>query len=86
MLVEKMPTVLEWMVNDLCADPEGNPSPDHTPENHTAIWSLSNTGLDPLENHKATTPASMLGHHRPAREMPFKWHFAGGPMIARLLC
>ena len=26
----------------------------------------------------------MLGHHRHASEMPFKWGFAGGPMIARL--
>ena len=26
---------------------------------------------------------SMLGHHRDASEMPFKWHFASGPMMAR---
>ena len=25
----------------------------------------------------------MLGHHRDASETPFKWRFAGGPMIAR---
>ena len=24
----------------------------------------------------------MLGHHWPASEMPFEWHFAGGPMMA----
>ena len=24
----------------------------------------------------------MLGHHRPASETPFKWCFAGGPMMA----
>ena len=27
---------------------------------------------------------SMLGHHRHASEAPFKWRFAGGPMVARL--
>ena len=26
----------------------------------------------------------MLGHYRPASETPFKGHFAGGPMMARL--
>ena len=32
-------------------------------------------------------PASQIalkeGHHRPASEMPFKWPFAGGPMLAQ---
>ena len=28
----------------------------------------------------------MLGHHQHASETPFKWRFAGGPMIARLKC
>ena len=27
----------------------------------------------------------MLGHHRHSSETPFKWHFAGGSMMARLL-
>ena len=27
----------------------------------------------------------MLGHHRQTSETPFKWRFAGGPMVARLL-
>ena len=26
----------------------------------------------------------MLGNYRPASETPFKWRFAGGPMMARL--
>ena len=25
----------------------------------------------------------LAGHQRPAREPPFKWRFAGGPMIAQ---
>ena len=44
---------------------------------------LINTSPDPLKNHKATKPASMLGQHRHASETP-KWCFAGGPMMARL--
>ena len=24
-----------------------------------------------------------VGHHRPASETPFKWRFAGGPMMAQ---
>ena len=35
------------------------------PENHKNIWFLSNTGLDPLKNHKATKPAYNVGPFRP---------------------
>ena len=41
--------------------------------NHKNIWFLSNTGLDPLKNHKVTNQHSMLGHHWHARETPFKF-------------
>ena len=27
-----------------------------------------------------------VGHHRPASETPFKWRFAGGPMMAHIVC
>ena len=40
------------------------------------IGFLSNTGLNPLENHKATKLAFNVGHHRPASETPLKWRFA----------
>ena len=40
-----------------------------------------NTGPDPLKNHKATKPEFNFGHHRHANEKPFKWIFAGGPMM-----
>ena len=33
---------------------------------------------------KLPSQHSMLGHHRYASETPFKWRFAGGPMIACL--
>ena len=47
-------------------------------ENHKAIGFLRSTGPDSLEYHN-----SMLDHHRPASETPFKWRFAGGPMMVR---
>ena len=43
---------------------------------------LSNT--DPLKITKLPSQHSMLGHHRHASKMPFKWRFAGGPRMARL--
>ena len=59
-------------------------SPDPPPplKNHKNIGLLSTTGPDPLKNHKASKPASMLGHHPHTSEPPFKWRFAGGPMMA----
>ena len=72
------------------ADPEGGTGGLDSPpplKNHKNIGFLSNTGPDPLKNHKATKPPSqhsMLGPHRPASEMPFKWHFADAQMMASL--
>ena len=54
------------------------------PEKSQNIGFRSNSGPDPLKNYEATEPASMLGHHQHASETPFKWRFAGGPMMARL--
>ena len=45
---------------------------------------LSNAGLDPLKITKLPSQLSMLGHNRHTSETPFKWRFAGGPMMARL--
>ena len=53
-------------------------------KNHINIGVLSNTGLDPLKITKLPSQHSMLGHHRHASETPFKWRFAGGPIMARL--
>ena len=53
-------------------------------KNHKNIGFLSNTCPDPLKNHKATKPDSMLGHHRQDSEMPFKWHFTGRLIMARM--
>ena len=48
-------------------------------ENYKNIGFLSNIGPDPLKITKLPIQHSMLGHHRPASETPFKWRFAGGP-------
>ena len=44
---------------------------------------LSNTGLDPLKFPKLPSQHSTFGHHRHPSKTPFKWRFAGGPMMAR---
>ena len=50
-------------------------------EKHKNIGFLSNTGSDPLENHKATKPALMSGHYRLDSKTPFKWLLAGETMM-----
>ena len=45
---------------------------------------FSNTGPDPLKIVKLSCQQSILGHFRHASETPFKWRFAGGPMMAHL--
>ena len=54
-----------------------------TPKNHKSIGFPSGTGPDPPKIAKLPNQHSMLGHHRPASETPFKWRFAGRPMMAR---
>ena len=57
-------------------------------KNHKIIGFLSKTGLDPLENHKATKPAFKVGppsaHQRNAILMAFRWPAVGGPLIVVL--
>ena len=52
-------------------------------KNHKNIGFISNTGVDTLKITKLSSKHSMFGHHRHASEMPFKWHCAGGSMMAR---
>ena len=56
-----------------CADPEGVDRGSTPLENYKNIGFLRNTGPDPL--NKITK--SMLGHHRPASETPFKCDICG---------
>ena len=51
------------------------------PKKSQNIGFPSNTGPDPLKNHKATKPDSMLGLHWQASEMPFKWPAYSGIWI-----
>ena len=45
----------------MCGSRGGGP-----PEKSQNIGFLSNTGQNPLKNHKATKPAFNVGHHQPA--------------------
>ena len=74
-----------------CTDPEGGGGGGggrqgvRTPlKNHKSIGFLSYSGPDHLKLTKLPSEHSMLGHHQHASETPFKWHFAGGLMMARL--
>ena len=62
----------------------GAGGPDPPLNNHKIQGFLSNTGQDPMKNHKAAKPTFNLGLQRHASETPFEWRFAGGPMMARL--
>ena len=62
----------------------GTGVPDPLPlKNHKNIGFQSNTGPDPLKITKLPSQHSILGLHRPVpvSETPFKWRFAGGPMM-----
>ena len=60
----------------------GSGPPPHSLKNHKNIGLLSNTVPDPLKNHKATKPAFNFEPLSVASESPFKWLFAGKPMMA----
>ena len=67
-------------------DPKGGAGGPDPLKSHQNIGFLSNTGPDPLNVSKVSklpSQHSMLGHHRHACEMPFKWRFAVGPKMAR---
>ena len=63
------------------ADPEGAGGSDPQ-KNHKNIGFSSNIDPDPLKITKLPSQHSMMGHYRHASETPFKWRFAGGPMMA----
>ena len=64
-----------------CADPEGGHGSGPPLEKITKIY----IGPIPLKITKLPSQYSTLDHNRLASEMPFKWRFACGPMMARLL-
>ena len=65
-----------------CADQELGYGVTTPLKNHKAIGFPINFSPDTLKITKLPGQHSMLGHHRPASEAPFQWHFAGGQMIA----
>ena len=57
-------------------------------KNHRNIGFHSNSGPDPLKKHKATKSALNVGPlaaRTRNRHLNFKWRFAGGPMLVRIL-
>ena len=63
-----------------CADPEeGGGRGSRPPEKSQNIGYLSNTGPDPLKNHKATKPSVNVGPSSIRQR-----NASGGPMMARL--
>ena len=78
LLISQIKIVEPW------ADPEGAGVSGSLLKIHKNIGFLSNTGPEPLKNHKATKPAfNGVGPHGLAREMPFKWRFPDRAMMAR---
>ena len=68
-----------------CADPEGGTGGLHPPPEKSQKYKgfLSNTGPDPLKNHKAAKPAFNVGPplacQRNAIYMVFRWRIDNGP-------
>ena len=68
----------------MCGSRGGGGAGVRTPlKNRKNIGFLSNTRLDLLKNHKAAKPEINVGPSSAHSETPFKWRFAGGPMMAR---
>ena len=76
-------TVLDIDKYVMCASRGGKGVWTPPPEKSQNKGFLSNNGPDLLNNHKATKPAFNVGSSSAASKTPFKWRFAGGPMMAR---
>ena len=68
-----------------CADPEGRGAGGSDPPGKSQKYSgFSNTGPDPLENHKATKPAFNVGpsstRQRNAIKIAFHWRADDDPL------
>ena len=67
-----------------CADPEGRQGVRIPLKNHKIYGFLAILVRIPCKTTELKSQHSVLRHHRPASETPFKWRFAGGSMMARL--
>ena len=61
----------------------GTGGPDPPPRKSQKCRFFSNTDRDLLKILRIPSQHSILGHNNHASKMPFKWPFAGGPMMAR---
>ena len=68
---------MDILLENPCADPEGLGTGCLNPPPMKKSF-LSNTGPDPLKNHKATKPVLNVG------PSSMEWRFAGGLMMAHL--
>ena len=59
LIIKNIIRVLSNKLDHACADPEGGQGVRTPLKNHKTIGFLSNTGLDPLKNHKATKCATI---------------------------
>ena len=66
-----------------CRDPEGLQGVKTSTPGKLQKYRVSKD-IGPLKITKLTSQHSMLGHHRLASRTPFKWPFAGGPLMACL--
>ena len=70
-----------------CADSEGGGQGFRTTtlKNHKAIGFLSNTGPDPMKNHKTTKPVFNVGsqwaRQQNAISIPFRWRANDRPLL-----
>ena len=76
------------MGEDACSDPEGGGGgtvgPDPPPPEKSQKYMVTIAILVRKITMLPLSQPLMLGHLRHVRETPSKWHFAGGPMMARL--
>ena len=84
-LLQLAETACNRFVQKSCADPEGGQGVWTPLKNHKNVGFSSITVLDPLKNHKATKRAFNVGPSSACQRTPFKWRFAGGPMMAPLI-
>ena len=61
---------------------KGSPDPPPPLKNQKRIGFLSNTGPDPLKNHKVSKLTFNVGQSSATSETPFQWRVAGGPIMA----
>ena len=82
--MRKFSSFFIFIEKSTCADPEECREPGlRLKKNTHKIKGFLAILVRPEKITKLPSQQSMLGHHWHASETPFKWRFAGGPMMAR---